>query len=198
MREIGIEIFCIGTEYQQRQTGLNSNRLRVGINNKILSEGSLTMARFAHWSRIHAHPLGREMTSQRLSELFETVTQDSLENFLKTGIKRSGNEYWFYDTTSISSYSQCLESVRWGKNKDRAPLHQLNIASVLDANSGLPVCFKNIAGNISDVSMVCSLLEDAKQWGVSRMRLCLDRGFYSKADIGALILQLNRRFIGGF
>jgi transposase len=86
--------------------------------------------------------------------------------------------------------------VRWGKNKDRVPLPQLNIAAVLDANSGLPVCFKNIAGNINDVSMVRSLLEDAKQWGVGRMRLCLDRGFYSKANIDALMGEHMKFLVG--
>jgi transposase len=124
------------------------------------------------------------------------VTQDDLEGFFKARIKRADSEYWFYDTTSISSYSQCIESVRWGKNKDRAPLPQLNIAAVLDANSGLPVCFKNIAGNISDVSMIRSLLEDAKQWGVGRMRLCLDRGFYSKANIDALMCEHMKFLVG--
>jgi len=162
----------------------------------LLSEGSSTMARFARWSRTHAHPLGREMASQRLSELFESVSQDGLEAFFKTRIKRAGNEYWFYDTTSISSYSQFIESVRWGKNKDHVPLPQLNIAAVLDANSGLPVCFKNIAGNISHVSMVRTLLDDVRQLGVGRMRLCLDRGFYSKANIDALMSQHMKFLVG--
>jgi transposase len=162
----------------------------------LLSEGSSTMARFARWSRTHAHPLGREMTSQRLSELFESVSQGSLEVFFKARIKRAGDEYWFYDTTSISSYSQCIESVRWGKNKDHVPLPQLNIAAVLDANSALPVCFKNIAGNINDVSVLCSLLADARQLGVGRMRLCLDRGFYSKTNIDALMGEHMKFLVG--
>jgi len=154
------------------------------------------MARFARWSRTHAHPLGREMGSQRLSELFEAVSQDGLETFFKTRIKRANNEYWFYDTTSISSYSQFIESVRWGKNKDHVPLPQLNIAAVLDASSGLPVCFKNIAGNINDVSMIRSLLYDIRQLGVGKMRLCLDRGFYSKVNVDALMSEHMKFLVG--
>lgn len=162
----------------------------------LLSERSSTVARFARWSRTHAHPLGREMASQRLSEFFESMSQDSLEAFFKARIKRTENEYWFYDTTSISSYSQCIESVRWGKNKDKVALPQLNIAAVLDADSGLPVCFKNIAGNISDVSMVRSLLAESGQLGVGRMKLCLDRGFYSKSNIDALMGEHMKFLIG--
>jgi hypothetical protein len=162
----------------------------------LLSEGNSTMARFARWSRTHVHPLSHEMASQRLSELFEMIDQPGLEAFFKSRIKRAGDDYWFYDTTSISSYSQFIETVRWGKNKDRVPLPQLNVAAVLDARSGLPVCFKNIAGNINDVSTVRSLLADARQWGVGRMRLCLDRGFYSKANIDALMGEHMKFLVG--
>jgi transposase len=162
----------------------------------LLSEGNSTMARFARWSRTHVHPLSREMASQRLSELFETISQPGLEAFFKRRIKRAGGDYWFYDTTSISSYSQFMETVRWGRNKDRVPLPQLNVAAVLDARSGLPVYFKNIAGNISDVTMVRSLLADARQMGVGKMRLCLDRGFYSKANIDALMGE-HMKFLAG-
>jgi transposase len=154
------------------------------------------MARFARWSRTHAHPLGREMASQRLSELFCAIGQDGLEDFFASRARRAGDDYWFYDTTSISSDSRCIESVRWGKNKDKAPLPQLNVACVLDARSGLPVCFKNIAGNINDVSMVRSLLADARPLGVGRMRLCMDRGFYSKANIDALLGEHMKFLIG--
>lgn len=162
----------------------------------LLSEGSSTMARFARWSRTHVHPLSREMASQRLSELFEMIDQPGIETFFKRRIKRVGDDYWFYDTTSISSYSQFMEAVRWGKNKDRVSLPQLNVAAVLDAQSGLPVYFKNIAGNISDVTMIRSLLADARQMGVGKMRLCMDRGFYSKANIDALMGEHMRFLVG--
>ena len=153
----------------------------------LLCEGNSTMARFERWSRTHAHPLGHALSTQRISELFGRVGQDGLEELFRHRAGRAGGEYWFYDTTSISSYSQAMESVRWGKNKDRVPLPQLNLAAVLDAKSGLPVYFKDIAGNINDATMVRSLLADAARMGVGRMRLCMDRGFYSKANIDALM-----------
>jgi len=162
----------------------------------LLTEGSSTMTRFARWSRTHVHPLGHEMTSQRISELFESLKQDDLECYFKARVRRASGEYWFYDTTSISSYSRCIESVRWGKNKDRVPLPQLNVAAVLDAESGLPVCFKDIAGNINDVSTIRALLRDAETLGVGSMKLCLDRGFYSRANLDALMDEHMKFLIG--
>jgi hypothetical protein len=186
----------IGLDYDLACAFPGKDKAILSVAHYLLSEGSSTMARFARWSRTHSHPLGREMASQRISELFETISQDGVETFFKALIKRAGDEYWFYDTTSISSYSQCIESVRWGKNKDCVPLPQLNIAAVRDAGSGLPVCFKNIAGNISDVSMVRSLLADARQLGVDKMRLCLDRGFYSKTNIDDLMNEHMKFLVG--
>jgi transposase len=174
----------------------NCSKAIMSVSQYLLSEGSSTMARFTRWSRTHAHPLGQEMSSQRLSELFESVSQDGLEALSRARIQRAGDEYWFYDTTSISSYSEYIESVRWGKNKDNVPLPQLNIAAAMDAGSKLPVYFKNIAGNINDVSMIRSLLADAGQLGAGRMRLCLDRGFYSKGNIDALMKEHMKFLIG--
>jgi transposase len=67
---------------------------------------------------------------------------------------------------------------------------------VRDANSELPVCFKNIAGNTSDVFMVCSLLAAARQFSVGRTRLCLDRRFYSKTNIDSLMNE-HMKFLAG-
>jgi hypothetical protein len=153
----------------------------------LLVEGSSTMARFNRWSRTYAHPLGHEMASQRISELFESLNQKMVESYFRARTRRASGRYWFYDTTSISSYSQCIESVRWGRNKDLVPLPQLNVAAVLDAQSGLPVWYKDISGNITDVSIVRALLREAEGIGAGRMRLCMDRGFYSKMNIDALM-----------
>jgi hypothetical protein len=162
----------------------------------LLVEGSSTMARFNRWSRTHVHPFGQEMASQRISELFGAIGQPVQEAYFKARAKRASGQYWFYDTTSISSYSECIESVRWGRNKDLAPLPQLNVAAVLDAWSGLPVWYKDIAGNISDVSIVRALLREADRFGVGRMRLCMDRGFYSKANIDALMDEHMKFLVG--
>jgi transposase len=79
---------------------------------------------------------------------------------------------------------------------DRIPLPQINLAAVLDAASGLPVYFKNVAGNISDISMVRSLLADASRMGTGRMKLCMDRGFYSKDNIDILMGEHLKFLVG--
>ena len=162
----------------------------------LISEDTSAISRFARWSRSHVHPLGHELTSQRASELFASIRQKDLETFFKARIERSGDEYWLYDTTSISSYSEYIEDVRWGKNKDRVPLKQLKLAVITDGASGLPVSFKEIAGNISDVTLIRSLLREQRVLGAGVVKLCLDRGFYSKANIDTLMDEHMKFLIG--
>jgi hypothetical protein len=45
----------------------------------------------------------------------------------------------------------------------------------------------DLPGHLADVSLVRSLLADFASYGAGRMKLCLDRGFYSKTNIDAFM-----------
>ena len=153
--------------------------------------------RFPLWARTHAQPLGdAEVSSQRWSELFASVGQAELEAFFRARVRRASGSYWFFDTTSVSSCSQLLERVRWGKNKERRRLPQINLAVVKDAATGAPLAFKDLPGNINDVSLVKSLLADFRLIGTGRVKLCMDRGFYSKTNVDALMGEHMKFLIG--
>ena len=63
-------------------------------------------------------------------------------------------EYWAYDTTSISSYSESLRQVKYGMNKEQDGLPQLNMALLFGQESNLPFYYRKLCGNISDVKTV--------------------------------------------
>ncbi len=71
------------------------------------------------WSKNHAHPLGQELTSQRISEILRTLGTDGQKTFFKKwGQKVLENDYLCYDITSVSSYGELNEylmscSWRW-------------------------------------------------------------------------------------
>lgn len=186
----------IGLANDLAKAFLGRDTALLSVAHYLIVEDSSALARFLRFSRTHVHPFGSEITSQRASELFASISQSELETFFKARISRSGDKYWLYDTTSISSYSKCIEYVRWGKNKDRVPLMQLNLAVVLDASSRLPVSFKDISGNISDVSLIRELIKESEGFGADKVKLCLDRGFYSKANIDSLMGEHMKFLIG--
>ena len=88
---------------------------------------------------LHKPPYGNDIPSQRSSELFQSITEDAKMQFFRLqGKRRVEKEYWAYDSTSISSYSENLRQVKYGKNKDGEKLPQINLALIFGENSGLP------------------------------------------------------------
>jgi len=153
----------------------------------LVLEDRAPMSRFGRWARTHKHPFGKEIPSQRSSELFRSITEDAKQRFfLSQSKRRSQEEYLAYDTTSISSYSQSMKQVKYGVNKDHDPLAQINLALLFGQSSRLPVSYRKLPGNISDVSTIKKLLHDVEYLGIKKVKLVLDRGFYSEANINSL------------
>ena len=113
----------------------NTYKQIISIVYYLILEDSAPLFRFEKWHKIHKHPYGENITSQRSSELFASVTESAKMDFFKLqGNRRSEKEFWAYDTTSISSYSKQLKQVRRGYNKEHDPLSQINLAM----NLGVP------------------------------------------------------------
>ena len=105
----------------------------------LILEDKNPLSRFPKWAATHKHPHGENISSQRSSDLFADIINDSRERFFyKQGKRRAEKEFWAYDTTSISSYSKCLNQVKYGVNKDHDPLPQINLAMLFGETSGLP------------------------------------------------------------
>ena len=123
-----------------------------------------------------------------MSEILAALNLDIKERFCRLQAKRHGeNEYWFYDTTSISSYSETLRQIKWGHNKDLVPLPQMNLAVLVGQNTGLPFHFRHTAGNIADVSTILKLIDDVTAMDACKARVACDCGFWSSANINALM-----------
>ncbi len=153
----------------------------------LILEDSNPLSRFEKWGSIHKHPFGKDIPSQRSGELFASITEETKEKFFRCQGKRQiENEYWAYDTTTISSYSTALKQVQYGKNKEDDRLPQLNLALVFGEKSGLPFYYRKLAGNIPDSKTVKTLIEDLDVLGFHKVKLVMDRGFYSEANINGL------------
>ncbi len=162
----------------------------------ILEEG-MPLYRFHKWGMTHRHPYGKDIPSQRSSELFGLITEDAKMDYFKRQAKRHGlNEYLAFDTTSISSYSNLIKQVKYGKNKDGDPLPQINLALLYGEESMLPVYYRKLAGNITDVKTIENLLKDVDFLKLEKLKLVMDRGFYSEKNINDLMKHHHKFLIG--
>lgn len=153
----------------------------------LILEDKNSLSRFPRWAAVHRHPYGEAISSQRSSELFASITEEARQRFFRLqGRRRAEREYLAYDTTSVSSYSQCLRQVRYGNNKDHEPLPQINLALLFGQQSRLPFYYRKLAGNIPDVKTLRRLLIDMGTLGYGKFKVVLDRGFYSTDNINDL------------
>lgn len=163
----------------------------------LILESDSPMYRFSKWAQNHKHPFNADIPSQRISEIFSSVGEESKMNFFKSQAnRRSEKEYLAYDTTSISSYSELIDHVKYGKNKDGESLPQVNLALVFGQTSMLPVYFRKLPGNITDVMTIRKLLKDIEYLNINKVKLVLDRGFFSAKNINNMF-QNHYKFIIG-
>ena len=163
----------------------------------LILESDSPLSRFSKWASLHRHPYGADIPSQRSSELFASLTEEKRYHFFRLqAARRIENEYWAYDTTSISSYSEGLQQVKYGMNKEQDGLPQLNLALLFGQESNLPFYYRKLSGNISDVQTVKNVLADMEFLGLRKVHLVMDRGFYSAANINSLYKEHYKFLMG--
>jgi transposase len=163
----------------------------------LILEESNALSRFPHWQRLHIHPYGEDLPSQRSSELFQSIDEENrMAFFKKQGKRRLEKEYWAFDITSISSYSETLSQVKKGRNKEHDRLPQINLALLFGEQSGLPFYYRKLPGNITDVKTVKQLMVEFDVMGYKKVSVILDRGFYSRENIN-LLYKNHQKFIIG-
>jgi transposase len=156
----------------------------------LVLEDNTPLYRFEKWGALHKHPYGKDITSQRSSELFSGINEANKQHlFTLQGKRRMEDEFWAYDTTTISSYSETLKQVQYGYNKENDRLPQINLALLFGQESNLPFYYRKLSGNIPDSKTVCKLLDDLEGLGYSKVKLVMDRGFYSEDNINKLYLK---------
>lgn len=97
-----------------------------------------------------------------------------------------GGEFLAYDVTSISSYSNGIESLEWGYNRDKENLPQLNMGMYYGESSALPLYYRLYPGSIPDKSHLRYMAEDTGIISCKKTKFVMDRGFYSADNLNYL------------
>jgi transposase len=139
------------------------------------------------WCQNHEAPFEGNLASQRISEFLNNISEDERQTFFKLwGKQIAEQDYLCYDITSVSSYAEQNEFVRYGYNRDHEKLAQINLGMVYGQKSLLPVSYRQLPGSITDVVTVQHLLNQLDKLEYPKLHLIMDRGFYSQKNINAL------------
>lgn len=187
----------LGLTADLKQCFPDSYKKLLSIAYYLILEDNNPLYRFEKWNFTHKHPYGANIASSRSSEFFASITDEQVNKFFRLqGKRRLKEEYWAYDSTSISSYSETLAQVRYGKNKEDDKLPQLNLLLVFGEKSGIPFYYRKLAGNIPDSKTVKHLLEDLDILGFGKTKFVMDRGFYSEDNINGLYRNHVKFLVG--
>lgn len=130
-----------------------------------------------------------KLSGQRLSELLCKLVESNIpDRFMSQLIEGTGTkDTLIYDITSLSSYSQLINLLEYGYNRDGEALPQINLSLVLDKDNGIPVMYDLFPGSISDVSTLSGTLKKIKAYGIQNYIAVMDRGFFSLANLYELM-----------
>ncbi len=141
------------------------------------------------WCKSQVHSL-EPLTSQRISEILSSISIDKKQTFFTKWMNKIlEDDYLCYDITSISSYSELNEYIKYGHNRDNEKLPQLNLAMLFGQKGRLPVYFERTPGNITDVTTLHNLLKTFKALEVKTIHYVMDKGFYSKKNVDELLIS---------
>ena len=142
------------------------------------------------WARSHEPGIASSLSSQRISELLGALDTDKKQSFfLKWMEKVVEHDYLCYDITSVSSYSQLNEYIKYGHNRDKERLPQLNLAMLFGQKSQLPVYCHRLPGSITDVGTLANLLDHFKMLDVGNLHYIMDTGFLQQEERGLSCFQ---------
>ena len=156
----------------------------------VVCEGSAPLSRFPRYAATHATPHGAPIASQRSSEPLAPVGEAERDALCDSLARRHGEgDRLSCDTTSASSRSEALAQVRRGRNKDRVPLPQASLAMLVGHGSGMPLYYRRVAGNVADAGAARAPIRDMEPSFAGKVRLVMDRGFWSAANADAMMRE---------
>jgi transposase len=92
-----------------------------------------------------------------------------------------------YDITSLSSYSQLINLLEYGYNRDGESLPQINLSLILDKDKGIPVMYDIYPGSVADVTTLSNTLHKIEAHGIHKYIAIMDRGFFSQSNLEELV-----------
>ena len=201
-------------EWIGQQSGIDEDLRAVydrGTANKIiaisrywLSSDGATLTRMADWQKSHPTPC-TDCTIYRSTyqKLFTALgKEEGLQyNFFRArGNRCDKSDMLAIDSTTVSTYSENLNSARWGFNKDNDGLQTVKLLTAYSVKSNQPIATIRQPGNIPDGSSIQNALEklgqifDTGDKDKFMPQIITDNGFCNEANM-ALYVQNNIKFL---
>lgn len=162
----------------------------------LVSEGG-ALCHVDQWQRMYPSPCRSLLASQRVSELLARITPTLQQDFFSRWIEvNRQKDVYAMDITSVSSYSELIDFVRWGYNRDGEKLPQINLLMLTGVSSHMPLYYRIIPGSIKDVNTLEDSLTNISVLDSPACHFVMDKGFYSEPNLDAMY-ESHKKFLVG-
>ena len=162
----------------------------------LVSEGG-ALRHVDQWQRMYPSPCRSLLASQRVSELLVRITPTLQQDFFSRWIDvNSQKDVYAMDITSVSSYSELIDFVRWGYNRDGEKLPQINLLMLTGVTSHMPLYYRIIPGSIKDVNALEDSIANISVLESPTCHFVMDKGFYSEPNLDAMYASHKKFLIG--
>jgi len=160
----------------------------------MLSQGNV-MAYIDDWFDVTKVDFVDRYSDVVCSRLFASLTEEELHLFFTEWMAcRSEQEHIIYDVTSISSYSQNIDMLEFGYNRDGDNLPQINFGLFYGLTSKMPVYYQIYNGSIPDKSSFQYMMLNANDVGIQNVSVVFDKGSVTQDNI-SFMYENNYSFI---
>lgn len=145
-----------------------------------------TIRRIEEWQISHTLPYQEGMSEDTCYSLMMQLGQDitvSQKYFQYRASHAPSRASVAVDSTTVSSYSELLNDVRFGYNKDGNGMAAVKLLTLFSLQDHQPIAFSRQPGNIPDVISVLNALKQLSVLGLDKPLLVLDGGFFSEENI---------------
>jgi transposase len=128
-----------------------------------------------------------DISSQRISDFLKILGDEGLQrDFFSAYLSLLANKSvgTLIDSTGLPNEIDFPLNA-WGHH-DNSTESETRLLYVVDRNTGMPVYFRYMPGNIVDVSTLSNTIAEMKQFGINTDFAIVDAGYYSENNIKAL------------
>lgn len=162
----------------------------------LATEGN-TLPRLEGWQITHSLPYSHGISEDVYGELFKNLGYQE-ERIQKYFYCRAGRlsraPVIAYDSTTISTYSECQNEARHGFNKEHDGLPTIKLLTLYSIKDSEPIAFAKQSGNIPDVIAIDNALEQLKCFDIEKPVVVTDNG-YCSIDNLQKFCQRNMKFL---